>query len=190
MNKWVVNFLHWLHKQRHNIRRHCYNIRKLYLFNGFLSTDQSFSFSVCKLNATNLCRNILKNQTIKMKRFWSSVCVPVIKSPYHKFVCLDSKFKKWFIYLFLNLIFIVIQLQLSAFSPHPSTPPQPNPPTSLPRLHPPPWFCPCVLYSSSCKPLSPLSPLHSPLAIVRLFLTSMSLVIFCLLFFFCWLCSS
>ena len=58
----------------------------------------------------------------------------------------------------------------------------PPEPTSLPRLHPPPWFCPCVLYSSSCKALSPLSPLHSPLAIVRLFLTSMSLVIFFLLF--------
>ena len=38
-----------------------------------------------------------------------------------------------------------------------------------------------VLYSSSCNPLS-LSPPHSPLTIVRLFLTSISLVIFCLLF--------
>ena len=53
-------------------------------------------------------------------------------------------------------------------------------PTSLPHL--PPWFCPCVLYSSSCNLLFPLSPPHSPLAIVRLFLTSTSLVIFCLLF--------
>ena len=41
---------------------------------------------------------------------------------------------------------------------------------------------PCVLYSSSCKTLSSLSPPHSPLPIVRLFLTSMSLAIFCLLF--------
>ena len=57
--------------------------------------------------------------------------------------------------------------------------------TSLPCLHPPPWFCPYVLYSSSCNPLFPLSPPHTPLAIVILFLTSMSLVIFCLLFFFC-----
>ena len=48
-----------------------------------------------------------------------------------------------------------------------------------PQLHPAPSFCPCVLYSSSCKPLSSLSPPHSPLAIVRLFLISMSLVIFC-----------
>ena len=31
---------------------------------------------------------------------------------------------------FLFLIFIVIQLQLCAFSPHPSTPPHPNPPPS------------------------------------------------------------
>ena len=29
---------------------------------------------------------------------------------------------------------------------------------SLPDLHPPPWFCPCVLYSSSCNPLFPLCP--------------------------------
>ena len=82
---------------------------------------------------------------------------------------------------FLFLIFIVHQLQWYAFSPHPSTPGEP---TSLPHLHPPPGFCPCVLYSSSCNPLSPLSPPHAPLAIVRLFLTSMSLVIFCLLFSF------
>ena len=62
--------------------------------------------------------------------------------------------------------------------------PTPANSTSLPCLHPPPWFCPCVLYSSSWKPLSPVSPPHSPLAIVRLFLTSMFLVIFCLLFSF------
>ena len=75
--------------------------------------------------------------------------------------------------IFILKIFSVIQLQLSAFSPHPTTPPQPNPPPS-PCFHPPPWFCPCVLYSSSWKPLSPLSPPHCPLTIVRLFLTSMS----------------
>ena len=55
---------------------------------------------------------------------------------------------------------------------------------SFAHLHPPPWFCPCVLYSSSCNPLFPLSPPHSPLAIVTWFLISMSLVIFCLLFSF------
>ena len=64
----------------------------------------------------------------------------------------------------------------------PMPPPHPSQ-THLPP-HRPPWFCPCVLYSSSCKPLSPPSPPHSPVAIVRLFLTSMSLVIFCLLFSF------
>ena len=58
----------------------------------------------------------------------------------------------------------------------------PAKPTSLPHFYPPPWFCPCVLYSSSWKSLSPLSPPHSPLVSVRLLLTSMPLVIFCLLF--------
>ena len=61
----------------------------------------------------------------------------------------------------------------------PSLHPTPADPTALP--HPPPWFCPCVLYSSSCNSLSSLPPPHSPLTIVRLFLTSMSLVIFCFL---------
>ena len=69
---------------------------------------------------------------------------------------------------------------MSAFSPLPSTPPQPVPPPSPTST--PPWFCPCVLYSSSYRPLSPLSPPHSPVAIVTMFLISMSLVIFCLLF--------
>ena len=59
----------------------------------------------------------------------------------------------------------------------PSLHPTPASPTSLPHLYPPPWFCPCVLYSSSYRPHSPLSPPHSPLAIVTLFLISMSLVI-------------
>ena len=64
----------------------------------------------------------------------------------------------------------------------PSLHPTPAETTSLPHLHPPPCFCPCVLYSSSCNSLSSLSPPHSPLTIVRLFLTSMSLVVFCFLF--------
>ena len=64
----------------------------------------------------------------------------------------------------------------------PSLHPTPAEPPSLPHLHPPPWFGPCVLYSTSCNPLSSLSPPHSPLPIVRLFLTSVSLVTFCFLF--------
>ena len=71
---------------------------------------------------------------------------------------------------------IVIQLQLSAFSPHPYTPPQPNPPPSstfpLDFVH----------VSFIVVPENP-SP-HSLLAIVRWLLTSVSLVIFCLLFSF------
>ena len=104
-------------------------------------------------------------------------CMGIILSKHrrnilHFFICL-------FIYLYFNFYCYSITV-VCLFSP--SLHPTPAEPTSLPRLHQPPWFCPCVLYSSSYDPLSPLSPPHSPLVIVRLFLTSMSLAIFCLLF--------
>ena len=82
---------------------------------------------------------------------------------------------------FLILIFIVIQLQLCAFSPHPSTPPQLNPPDSPTSTLPHDF----VHVSFIVVPVipSPHCPLPTPhLTIVRLFLTSMSLVIFCFLF--------
>ena len=82
----------------------------------------------------------------------------------------------FFFFNFYHYSIIVVCL----FSP--SLHPTPAEPTSLPHFHPPPWFCPCVLYSSSCNHLSSLSPPNSPLTIVRLFLTSMILVIFHLLF--------
>ena len=64
----------------------------------------------------------------------------------------------------------------------PASPSHPSQTHLLPCPHPPPGFCPCVLYSSYRKPLFPPSPPHSPLAIVRVLLTTMSLVIFCLQF--------
>ena len=84
-------------------------------------------------------------------------------------------------YVFYNLIFYcysitVVCLFTPSFHPTPAEPP------SFPHFHPLPWFGPCVLYSSSCNPLSSVCPPHSLLPIVRLFITSMSLVIFCLLF--------
>ena len=47
----------------------------------------------------------------------------------------SNAYHRWFFFgglehNFKKKNFIVIQLQLSAFSPHPSTPPQPNPPPS------------------------------------------------------------
>ena len=80
----------------------------------------------------------------------------------------------FFIYIFYLVTIVCI------FSP--SLHPTQASPTSLPHFHPPPWFCPWVLHSSFYIPRSPLSPPHSPLAIITLFLISMSLVIFCLLF--------
>ena len=89
----------------------------------------------------------------------------------------------WYELFFFNIIFFFYSVTIVCiFSPSLHST-QANP-TSLPHHYPPPWFCPCVLYSSSCKPRSSLSPPHSPLAIVTLFLISMSLVIFYLLFSF------
>ena len=53
--------------------------------------------------------------------------------------------------------------------------------TSLFCFHHPLGFCPCVLYTCSWKPFSPLSLPTSTLVIVILFLISMSLVMFFLL---------
>ena len=68
---------------------------------------------------------------------------------------------------------------------YPSTtlpPPQPSLPPSPAST--PSWFCPCVLYSYSWNPFPPLSLPTSPLVTVKLYLISMSLVLFCLLFSF------
>ena len=91
----------------------------------------------------------------------------------------NTVFFVFFLLIFLNFYWYSITV-VCLFAP--SLHPTPAEPTSFPYLHPPPWFCPCVLYSSSCKSLSPLDPPHSRLAIVRFILTSTSLVIFCLLF--------
>ena len=83
---------------------------------------------------------------------------------------------KQYSFILINFLFSYNCLHfLPIPPPHPSQSHNPPPPL----LSPP--FCPCVLYSSSCRPLSPLSPPHSPVGLVTLFLISMSLVIFCLL---------
>ena len=91
----------------------------------------------------------------------------------------------FFLIYFFNFCFIFYFYSVTIvciFSP--SLHSTPASPTSLTHLYPPPCFCPCVLYSNSYRPLSPLSPPHSPVAIVTMFLISMSLVTSCLLFSF------
>ena len=91
-------------------------------------------------------------------------------------------FTNYYLFIYLFLIFIVIQLQLSAFSPHPSTPPQPKPPPSPASTLPLDFVHVSFIgVRVNASPHYPLPTTRSPLAIVRLFLTSMSLVIFCLL---------
>ena len=60
-----------------------------------------------------------------------------------------------FNFLIILIFYCYSIIVVCLFSP--SRHPNPAEPTSLPHLHPPPWFCPCVLYSSSCNPLSSLS---------------------------------
>ena len=92
--------------------------------------------------------------------------------------CITGVFFHLKLYVFIiNLFLFLFSYNCLHFLPIP--PPHPS------QFHlPPPWFCPCALYSSSYRPLSLPSPPHSPLAIVTLFLTSMSLVTFCLLYSF------
>ena len=91
----------------------------------------------------------------------------------------------WLLCLFICLNFYCYSITVVCiFSPS-LHPPQPNPPpipaSTLPLdfVHVSFIVVPVIL-SHHC-------PSPPPLAIVRLFLTSMRLVIFCLLFFFCWL---
>ena len=92
---------------------------------------------------------------------------------------LRETFKHSFFFFFLNFYCYSIRV-VCLFSPTLHL--NPGKLTTLPDIHPPHWFCLSVLYNRSCNHLSPLYPPHSSLAILRLFLTSMSLVIFCLLF--------
>ena len=82
-------------------------------------------------------------------------------------------------FLFLNY-FIVIQLQLSAVTPHLSPQPQPTPSPSLASTLP---FvlsmCPLELFLKTF-PHSPISPPTAPRVTVKWFLISVSLGIFCL----------
>ena len=102
-------------------------------------------------------------------------CYSLLKNPF--IVCSSMQVKTQC----LNLLFFFKLLFSYSLHFPPSLTPTPAKPTSLPCFHPPPWFCPCVLYSSSWKPFPPYPP-SSPLLTVTLFLISMSLVIFCLLF--------
>ena len=120
---------------------------------------------------------------------WVPACIPTNSAlgfpffPYlHKHM-LFAEFFAFFTSIFK--LFFVVQLKLSAFSPHLSTPQQPNPPPS-PASNLPLGFV-YVPFTAVPENPSPHCPFNPPLW--PLFLTSMSLVIFCLLFC-CWLCSS
>ena len=120
----------------------------------------------------------------KIKKYWLKCVLTIQSNNFFFFFFFFFFILPWYVVLFiffhLKIFYCYSITVVCLFSP--SLHSTPAEPPSLPHLQPPPWFCPCVLYSSSYNPLFPLSPPHSTLAVVRLFLTSMSLVIFCLLF--------
>ena len=56
-------------------------------------------------------------------------------------------------HFFFKIILLLFNYSCLYFLPTP--PPHPSQTHLPPCFHPPPWFCPCVLYSSSWKPFSP-----------------------------------
>ena len=82
---------------------------------------------------------------------------------------------------FFPLFFIVVQVQLSPFSPHQSLSPQPFPPS--PMILPTLSFsiCPLYVFLDDLSSFPLLSPPLCPLVTVSLFFISISLDIFCLL---------
>ena len=82
--------------------------------------------------------------------------------------------------LFFKIILLLFNYSCLHFSP--ITPPHPC------QTHHPPFLSPSLLVLSMCplqqflKTLPPIVPSCSPLAVIRFFLTSVSLVIFCVLF--------
>ena len=92
-------------------------------------------------------------------------------------------------FLLFLIKFIVVEIQLSAFPPITPLPPQPSPPPSpdstlLGFVHVSFLDVPKNLPNPFSPSSPPISLPTSPLVTVRLFLISMSLVIFCSLFSF------
>ena len=89
------------------------------------------------------------------KKNWGKKCgLYMGKYGYIKSVNPWTQHVSSYIWIFFFNFYCYSITDVCLFSP--SLHPTPGEPTSLPHLHPPPRFCPCVHYSSSCNPLFPL----------------------------------
>ena len=88
-----------------------------------------------------------------------------------------------FLFYFLKL-FYCYSITVVCVYPPPLPPPQPNLPSSCFHALLVQSMCPLQLFLKTLPPCPSLSPPSTPLVTVRLFLISMSLFIFCLLFSF------
>ena len=95
--------------------------------------------------------------------FWIWPSKFICWSPNSQYIIMGLFFRNRIIteifFSFVRFVFFKFLLLFNYSCWHflPIPPPHPNNSHLPPHLHPPPWFCPCVFYSSSCKPLSPLS---------------------------------
>ena len=129
----------------------------------------------------------IRSQSLSLHMRWEDSCClplrpPSVNSPSPQEVSGQVRLKFLEGYRLRRFFFkIVVQLQLSAFSPHPSTPPQLNPPPSCTSTLPLGFVY--VSFIVVPENPSPHYPLPTPLWLL-LDCSSVSVVIFCLLFFF------
>ena len=130
-------------------------------------------------------------QSIKFKTIWRlqswldiNKIISVLKFPFFSTI--------WTSMLIMIDFFIVVQVQLSPFSPHNATPHTSPISTSYPRTYPL-WLCPCVLYTCSFMVLllfSPIVPLPPPLWLLSVCSLFQCLWLYFACLFVCWLWST
>ena len=116
----------------------------VFLLHWYFSPSHSLSLPLTlKMNKYNLLKNWKQNNS-------SSTCVrwwnyeSLLTFPLSAFFVFSLYFLCYFLVSYITFCSFTV---VCIFS-HP-VPPTPSKPISLPCFHPPPWFCLCVLYSSS-----------------------------------------
>ena len=136
-------------------------------------------------------KDVFWRQTLKYHSFWGVIKILGSYSKVWYFRTANFNWCATRIFIFFPLFKknFVIQLQLSAFSPHPSTPPQTIPPPSHTSTLPLDFVhVSFIVVPVNPSPHCPLSPLPSGYCYIVLNFSVSGYILFA--FFFCWLCSS
>ena len=109
--------------------------------------------------------NFIYTEVYENADFSASLSALAIKTFFfYHYQCYAHLFLRGIFMSFFKIFYCYSITVVCRFSP--SLHPTPAATPSLPHLHPPLWFGPCVLYSSSCNTLFPLSPSNSPLVLL------------------------